>query len=316
MDETGLFYAYVPYQFPSLKHTDFRNRLPPDQGLSDKKCSGVKGQKVRLTYVFTSNTDVSEKLPPIIISKAKRPQVFQRRSGKQLNFYYWNNAKAWMTLVLYQEWIQEWDSELQVKNHKILLLQENFSSHIVPDGLQNICVKNFEPNLTAHVQPMDQGIIQCLKAHYCAKYIQCTIDCYEEGVTPSKTYDIDQLQAMQLVDVAWHEVDMTTIRNCWKKAAILPLASPIPAPDLSIPVSSLLNGDNTHGIEDPAAHAEKELTHALDELESTWVLQPSNRMDIEALLNLVDELQQVMEEMTDEEICQAMLDAKKCRKRD
>jgi hypothetical protein len=28
MDETRLFYAYVPYQFPSLKHIDFRNRLP------------------------------------------------------------------------------------------------------------------------------------------------------------------------------------------------------------------------------------------------------------------------------------------------
>jgi hypothetical protein len=60
MDETGLFYAYVPYQFPSLKHTDFKNRLPPDRGLSDRKRLGVKGQKVRLTYVFTSNADGSE----------------------------------------------------------------------------------------------------------------------------------------------------------------------------------------------------------------------------------------------------------------
>ena len=33
------------------------------------------------------------------------------------------------------------------------------SSHIVPEGLQNIRVENFSPNLTAHVQPMDQGII-------------------------------------------------------------------------------------------------------------------------------------------------------------
>jgi DDE superfamily endonuclease len=75
----------------------------------------VKGQKVRLTYAFTSNADGSEKLPPIIIGKAKRPQVFQKKSGKQLGFYYQNNAKPWMTLILYQEWIQEWDSELQVK---------------------------------------------------------------------------------------------------------------------------------------------------------------------------------------------------------
>jgi hypothetical protein len=80
------------------------------------------------------------------------------------------------------------------------------------------------------------------------KYIQYAIDHYKKGVTPTKMYDIDQLQAMRLVDMAWHEVDVTTIRNCWKIAGILPLASPIPAPNLSIPVSSLLNGDNTHGI--------------------------------------------------------------------
>ena len=107
-----------------------------------------------------------------------------------------------MTSALYQEWIQQWDSELHLKNRKILLLQDNFSSHIVPDGLQNIHVKNFEPNLTAHIQPMDQGIIQCFKAHYRARYIQRAIDHYEAGITPSEIYDIDQLQAMQL-GVKW-----------------------------------------------------------------------------------------------------------------
>jgi hypothetical protein len=43
-----------------------------------------------------------------------------------------------MTAQLYQEWIQQWDSELQVKKQKILLLQDNFSGHIVPPNLQNI----------------------------------------------------------------------------------------------------------------------------------------------------------------------------------
>ena len=36
-------------------------------------------------------------------------------------------------------------------------------------------------------------------------------------------------------------------------------------------------------------------------------------MDIAALLNPADELPQVMEEMTDKEICQAMLDARKAQ---
>lgn len=50
---------------------------------------------------------------------------------------------------------------------------------------------------------MDQGIIRCFKAHYCAEYIQCAIGHYDAGITPSKIYDIDQLEAMQLADIAW-----------------------------------------------------------------------------------------------------------------
>ena len=63
---------------------------------------------------------------------------------------------------------------------------------------------NFEPNLTSHVQPLDQGIIKCFKAHYHARYIQQAIDHYDTGVTPSEIYDIDQLEAMWLTDIAWH----------------------------------------------------------------------------------------------------------------
>ncbi|KAF8812708.1 DDE-domain-containing protein, partial [Phlegmacium glaucopus] len=126
--------------------------MAPDRGLSDHQQSGVKDKKIRLTYAFTSNADGSEKLPAFVIGKAAHPRAFQRKTGKQLGFYYRNNAKAWMTTQLYQEWIQKWDTELQSINRKILLLQDNFSGHVIPDDLTNICVENFEPNLTMHVQ--------------------------------------------------------------------------------------------------------------------------------------------------------------------
>jgi hypothetical protein len=101
-----------------------------------------------------------------------------------------------MTSSLYQEWLRDWDHDLQRQNCKILLLQDNFSGHIVPSDLQNIRVENSEPNLTAHVQPMDQGIIQSFKVHYCKKYIERAIDHYDADITPSQIYEIDQLQAM------------------------------------------------------------------------------------------------------------------------
>lgn len=63
-------------------------RLAPDRGLSDRKQSGVKGKKARLTYAFTSNADGSEKLPPFIIGKAAWPRAFNKKRGDQLGFHY------------------------------------------------------------------------------------------------------------------------------------------------------------------------------------------------------------------------------------
>ena len=63
--------------------------------------------------------------------------------------------------------------ELLKTNQKILLLQDNFSGHIVPPDLKCIRVENFAPNLTVHsIQPNDQDIIRCFKAHYRARFIQ------------------------------------------------------------------------------------------------------------------------------------------------
>jgi len=60
--------------------------------------------------------------------------------GTQLSFQYQNNAKAWMTGDIYQDWLQQWDFELGARQCKVILLQDNFSGHIVPYGLQNIHV--------------------------------------------------------------------------------------------------------------------------------------------------------------------------------
>ena len=285
--------------------------MVPDKGLSDRKQSGVKSQKARLTYAFTSNASGSEKLPPFIIGKAACPRAFNKKTGAQLGFYYRNNAKAWMTAQLYEDWIRQWDRELQRQGRKILLLQDNFSGHIVPDDLQNIRVENFEPNLTAHVQPNDQGIIRCFKAHYRARFIQRAVDRYDKGITPTEIYDINQLQAMRIADHAWQSVDATTIQNCWHKAGILPNMdhpSSSHANYPSIPIASLIHDSSSSSQMDPVAHAESQVQAALDDLVATGALQKTNRMDIESLLNPAGE-SYTLTETSDVEIYEAVMDA-------
>jgi len=119
--------------------------MPPDHGLSDKKCSGVKGNKVCLTFALTSNADGSVKKEAFIIGIAQKPRAFGGRSGGQLGFYYRNNAKAWMTGALYGEWIKNWDDELRREGCKILLLQDNCTGHIVicAGGLDEYLCRKF-----------------------------------------------------------------------------------------------------------------------------------------------------------------------------
>jgi hypothetical protein len=143
--------------------------------------------------MFTMNADGSKKLPPVINGKFKQPQPFQQKSGVQLGFYYQSNAKACMTIILYQEWLHDWDVKLQHNGQKIILLQNNFSGHVQPDNLTNIHIKKFLPKLTAYVQPADTGIIQCFKAHYQTSFMNWTISCYDNGISPAYIYDINIL---------------------------------------------------------------------------------------------------------------------------
>ena len=254
--------------FPIIKLILGYCRMAPDRGLSDHRQAGVKGNKNRLTLVFTSNVNGSDKCQVFIIGKAAQPRVFQKKSGAQLGFYYRSNANAWMTAQLYQEWILQWDHELWIKKRKILLLQDNFSGHIVPLGLQNIRVENFKANLTAHVQPNDQGIIRCFKANYRAMFFQYAVDQYDQGIPPANVFKINQLEAIRMIESAWHNVNASTIRNCWDKAGILPNADTVPSciAKPSIPISALIHNSITPT--DPIAYAEQQVELVLDKLVS------------------------------------------------
>ncbi|KAG6843736.1 hypothetical protein H0H87_001078 [Tephrocybe sp. NHM501043] len=110
---------------------------------------------------------------------------------------------------------------------------------------------------------------------------------------------------MRLADIAWKEVDSTTIRNCWIKSGILPdslLKSATTA--LAVPISSLVNN---HTMDKALAAAEQKLESSLSHLESIGVLQHKNRMALDELLNPTKE--NIMhDDGNDEEIYQAVVD--------
>ena len=78
--------------------------------LSEKKCSGGKNSKVRLTGMAVASA-TGEKLERFVIGKSKKLQCF--KNVKQLPYRYRAQQKNWMTGILFEEWVRKLDSSFR-----------------------------------------------------------------------------------------------------------------------------------------------------------------------------------------------------------
>ena len=76
---------------------------------------------------------------------------------------YFSSANAWMTNLIFNNWLIKWDRELR---QKIILLIDNCTAHTNNLSLKNIKIIFLPSNTTSLIQPCDQGIIRTLKAYY------------------------------------------------------------------------------------------------------------------------------------------------------
>ena len=193
LDETGLFY-----------------KLKPDKTLEFKghKCSGGKKSKERLT-VLVGASMVGEKLPLLVIGKAKSPRCF--KGVRNLPLEYTANRNAWMTGDIFEDYLKKWNSKLHKAHRSVLVIVDNCTAHPPCLSLSNIVLKFLPPNTTSKLQPCDQGIIQSLKVHYRYQLLQKLLLAMD-NVDDIK---ISVLDAMQWLQYAWDQVTPTTIQNCF-----------------------------------------------------------------------------------------------------
>ncbi len=93
---------------------------------------------------------LGEKLPPWIIGKSKNPRAFHRQDTNKLKVKYTNNAKAWMTNLIFNQYLKELDEYFKRKGRKIVFFLDNAPMHIVDEAtnLTNVELRYFPPNLT------------------------------------------------------------------------------------------------------------------------------------------------------------------------
>ena len=96
--------------------------------LKIEKCSCGKHNKIRFTGLAVAN-DVGNKLPMLV-------------TGKDVN------------------------KTFQAKERKVALIIDNCPAHSIIENLSHVKLVFLPANTTSVRQPLDQGVIRCLKAHY------------------------------------------------------------------------------------------------------------------------------------------------------
>ena len=167
--------------------------------------------KERSSSVLVVASMAGEKLPLLVIGTATKPRCFE--NVKQLPLPYQSYSKAWMTSTIFKTWVRKLDINIKNSNRKTALVVDNCTAHPVIQGLTNVGLVFLPPNTTTKTQPIDAGVIHCLKARYRKNPAEMRLLAFEG----KKEFKVDVLEAMKLLDLAWNSVTDISIQNCFRK---------------------------------------------------------------------------------------------------
>ena len=118
-----------------------------------------------------------------------------------------------MTSTIFEKWLRKLDFQMRNSARKIAMVSDNCTVH------PNIKLVFLPPYTTAKRQPLDSGVVRCLKAHYRKSLAKLCLLAFEE----KKDFTVNVLEAMKLLRQAWNSVSEKTIQNCFKKVNFIRL---------------------------------------------------------------------------------------------
>lgn len=214
-DETGLFWKRMPSRTYIAKE--------------EKNMPGYKSAKERVTVLLSANVAGDFKLKPLVIHRSENPRALKRVNKSSLPVIWKSTAKAWMTALVFEDWIENhfipevqrycYDNNL---TFNVLLLVDNVSSH--PATLQhkynNLQILFLPPNTSSILQPMDQTVLASFKAYYLRETFKSLIAAVDKEGGPTirefwKKFNI--LDAVKIIAKSWLEVNEKTLKHSWKK---------------------------------------------------------------------------------------------------
>ncbi|GFY31676.1 jerky protein homolog-like [Trichonephila clavipes] len=171
-----------------------------------------------------ANASRTHSLPLLAIGKSKKPRCF--RNVSCLPTLDKAQKSAWRNSALFSEWYfipnVKKLREREGKTGKVLLILDNARCHPPVDILNAIdddfSVMYLPPNVTALVQPMDQGVIEKLKRIYKKQVLRRLLlaENDEESVA-AFAEKLNMKDTCYMLDEAWDSLERQSLKNAWNK---------------------------------------------------------------------------------------------------
>ena len=157
---------------------------------------------------------VGNKLPMFRIGQTKNPRCFK---SIKVPCRYLSQRKGWMDSVLFGEWVRDVNKKFKAERGKVALIIDNCLAHPIIENLSHVKLVFLPPNTTSVSQPLEQGVIRCLKTHSRKRLVKLILHSLDSKKLLPK---VSLLTPLQLLILAGKEVSQTTIVNCFKKSKI------------------------------------------------------------------------------------------------
>lgn len=220
----GIIAGYKAEDIFNADETGLCFRATPDGSYvaAGEEKHGRKKGKERLTVLLAANLDGSDKLKPLVIGKSKNPRCFKRK--EHLPTHYDANKTAWMTSVIFANWLWKLNIKMKLQDRKVILFIDQCPAHNNLIELSNVRVVYLPPNTTSLLQPLDGGIIKTFKAHYrklLSKNIIMRLDANVNDKAEDAAKSVSVLDALEMIKEAWGSVTPEAISNCFKKVGMV-----------------------------------------------------------------------------------------------
>jgi len=105
------------------------------------------------------------------------------------------------------------------KKEKIILFVDSATSHVVSKKLSNVPVNFLPPHLTSELQPLDQEIIQAMKANYRKSMLHSLLAAIGKFNTATEfAKSVTIFDAIRSISSVWNNVREEIILKCFRRA--------------------------------------------------------------------------------------------------